>query len=274
MPLDPDADAAQGRDLAHATSRIRLLDADPDLGSDLDGEALAEAREQVLLPAVRLRAGGWDLDALRAADGVHGNVYGFFAIEGALTIDVNLAGRVCTRLVIPNDLVLLDGREGDTLPMTWGWTALEPSLVGVLDGRLLAIGARWPGLTAAVITRAAEQLRNALVQQAIAQIPRVDERLLALMWSIADRAGIVREDGIFLQLPLTHDTLGRMIGARRPTVSLGLKSLSDSGMLVAAGDGWLLNRASLGKLSTPGAAGAESPLSAPASDQGDEVRRS
>jgi CRP/FNR family cyclic AMP-dependent transcriptional regulator len=52
------------------------------------------------------------------------------------------------------------------------------------------------------------------------------DRLLALMWSLADRRGIVREDGVYVPLSLTHETLAQMIGARRPTVTLGLKALS------------------------------------------------
>jgi CRP/FNR family transcriptional regulator, cyclic AMP receptor protein len=247
--MDADAIPAPAHEvgLTHGVRRIRLLEFDPDLGAELDGEALAEARQHVLLPAVNLPTGGWSIEQLRTAEGVHGAVYGFVVISGALTIDLSLAGRACTRLIIPGELVLLDGWESDTLPLTWGWTALERSTVGVLDRRLLVIARAWPALMAAILTRGAEQTRHGLLQQAIAQIPRVEERLLALMWSIANRRGVVREDGIWLRLPVTHDTLARMIGARRPTVSLGLKALNEQGKLTSMGDGWLINPDSLGE---------------------------
>jgi CRP/FNR family cyclic AMP-dependent transcriptional regulator len=97
----------------------------------------------------------------------------------------------------------------------------------------------------ALVIRGADQTRHALLQQAISQLPRVEDRLLALMWSLADSRGIVRSNGIHVPLALTHETLSRMIGARRPTVSLGLKTLSQRGLLSADGDGWLIARDSL-----------------------------
>jgi DNA-binding GntR family transcriptional regulator len=44
---------------------------------------------------------------------------------------------------------------------------------------------------------------------------------------------------------LMNEALARRIGARRPTVSLGLKALSERGVLRADGDGWLIARDSL-----------------------------
>lgn len=97
----------------------------------------------------------------------------------------------------------------------------------------------------ALVIRGADQARHALLQQAISQLARVEDRLLALMWSLADSRGIVREDGVYVPLTLTHQTLAQMIGARRPTVTLGLKTLNKRGVLTAYGKGWLLTRESL-----------------------------
>ncbi len=97
-----------------------------------------------------------------------------------------------------------------------------------------------------------------MLQKAISQLPRVEDRLLALMWSFADRRGIVRPDGIWVHLAITHDALAQMIGARRPTVSLGLKSLSAQGLLRPEADGWLIARASLAEFGSPdGASGTD-----------------
>ena len=71
------------------------------------------------------------------------------------------------------------------------------------------------------------------------------------MWSIADRRGVVRGDGVWVHLPVTHATLAQMIGARRPTVSLGLRTLSERGFLSAENGGWLISRASLAEFPTP-----------------------
>ena len=69
------------------SGRVRLLDADPELGARLDGEQLDRARKYAMLPAVHLEQGRWDIQQLRDARGVRGDVYGFVLNEGTITID-------------------------------------------------------------------------------------------------------------------------------------------------------------------------------------------
>lgn len=227
------------------SGRVRLLDADPELGARLDGEELEQARRYAMLPAVHLDEGRRTIQQLRDARGVRGEVYGFMLTEGTITIDASFADRRAARVLAPNELILLEGWDNDTLPVQWGWTVLEPTTIAVLDERLEVIARRWPSLMTALVIRGADQTRHALLQQAISQLPRVEDRLLALMWSLADSRGIVRPEGVHVPLSLTHETLAQMIGARRPTVSLGLKALSEQGVLSADGDGWLIARESL-----------------------------
>jgi CRP/FNR family cyclic AMP-dependent transcriptional regulator len=227
------------------SSRVRLLEADPELGARLDGEELDQARKYAMLPAVRLDEGSWDIQQLRDARGVRGEVYGFVLTEGTITIDAIFADRRATRVLAPNELILLEGWDNDTLPVRWGWTVLEPTTLAVLDERLEVIARHWPSLMTALVIRGADQTRHALLQQAISQLPRVEDRLLALMWSLADSRGIVREDGVYVPLSLTHQALAQMIGARRPTVSLGLKALKGRGVLTSTGHGWLIARDSV-----------------------------
>jgi CRP/FNR family transcriptional regulator, cyclic AMP receptor protein len=223
---------------------VRLLDADPDLAADLSPEHLAQARN-IVLPTITLDPGPWHIAELRDVDGVQPQVRGFLALDGAIAMDLTIATQVCTRLVTPGELVLLDGFQDDSIPMRSGWTVIEHSRLAILDQRLLLIGARWPGLLGAILNRAAQQVHHALLQQAISQLPRVEDRLLALMWSIADRRGVVRGDAVWVHLPVTHATLAQMIGARRPTVSLGLRTLAERGVLEARDGGWLIARDSV-----------------------------
>ncbi len=238
------------------SGRVRLLEADPELGARLEGEELDQARKYAMLPAVRLDEGRWNIQQLRDARGVRGEVYGFVLTEGTITIDASFAGRRAARVLDSNELILLEGWDNDTLPVRWEFTVLEASTVAVLDERLEVIARRWPSLMTALVIRGADQTRHALLQQAISQLPRVEDRLLALMWSLADSRGIVRPDGVHVPLSLTHETLARMIGARRPTVSLGLKALSEKGVLSIDGDGWLIARDSLNEFA-PGRGPAE-----------------
>jgi CRP-like cAMP-binding protein len=219
---------------------VRLLEVDPDLAIGLGREELAEARQHVVLPTVTLDPGPWDVQELGQARGVSGEVRGFLVISGAVTTDLAIGGLLCTRLLTPGELVLLDGWESDSIPVRTGWTALEQATVAVLDHRLVVIACRWPGLMTALLKRAAQQIHHALLQQAICQLPRVEDRLLALFWSIADRQGVVRANGVWVRLLVTHATLAQMIGGRRPTVTLGLRALSDQGLITAQDGGWLL----------------------------------
>jgi hypothetical protein len=56
------------------TSRVRLLEVDPELGARLEGEELARARKYAMLPALQLEQGSWDIQQLRDAPGVRGDV--------------------------------------------------------------------------------------------------------------------------------------------------------------------------------------------------------
>ena len=93
------------------------------------------------------------------------------------------------------------------------------------------------------MARAAERSERLAVQQAIAQLPRVDLRILALLWHLTERTGRVGSEGVILPVPLTHELLGRLVGARRPTVSLALKQLTQRGHVARHPEGWQLSQA-------------------------------
>lgn len=248
---EPTRGAPSESDRGWAPSGVRLLDFDPDLGADLDRTQFTDALAQVVLPMIALERGGWMTEVLDEAHGVEGTVRGFLVLAGAVSVDLAIAGQVCTRLITPRELILLDGGAEASIPVRVGWTVLDPARLAILDGRLAVVAGRWPGLMTAILERAAQQVRHALLQQAISQLPRVEDRLLALLWSVADRQGVVRVDGVWVHLPVTHAILAQMIGARRPTVSIGLRVLSDQGLIRPGQDGWLLAPHSLDTFSAP-----------------------
>jgi CRP-like cAMP-binding protein len=75
----------------------------------------------------------------------------------------------------------------------------------------------------------------------IASYPHLEERLLLLLWELADRYGTVRRDGVHVPLPVTHQVLSELAAARRPSVSGALGRLAATGALVRVDDGWLLS---------------------------------
>ncbi|HTX93843.1 MAG TPA: Crp/Fnr family transcriptional regulator [Mycobacterium sp.] len=244
---------------------IRLLVADPDLGSELAPDALERARDQVVFPGIELDPGPLEIDRLRHAAGVRAPLHGYLVIAGSLAINLQMSGRRCTRLIGSRELVLLDGIQGDSIPLNWEWSVLAPARLVLLDARLHAVARHWPPLMSAILERAAQQTRHAFLQQAISQLPRVEERLLALFWSIADRQGVVRSDGVWVELSATHDTLASMVGAQRPTVSLGLTRLAEGGLVRAENGGWLIARDSLDAFAKP------SPTAGSEINRGDDV---
>jgi CRP-like cAMP-binding protein len=177
--------------------------------------------------------------------GVRGRPFGVFVISGMLTGELEVLGRRCTRLHGPSDYVLFaDGASGP-LPSGWTLTVERPSRLALLDDRVLSAGARWPRISGRLYRAAAQQTHRAFLHQAIAQIPRIEDRLTALFWCLAERWGKVRADGVLIAAPLTHDALGRMVGAQRPTVTLGLRTLAERGIIIRQPDGWLLASDSL-----------------------------
>jgi CRP-like cAMP-binding protein len=75
---------------------------------------------------------------------------------------------------------------------------------------------------------------------AIAQQPRLDQRIWLLFWELADRHGSVHPDGVHLQLRLTHEVISHLVAARRPSVSAALSSLASRGILRRQGSEWVL----------------------------------
>jgi hypothetical protein len=103
--------------------------------------------------------------------------------------------------------------------------------------------APWPEIAAALVARATERARMLAFQHVASHIPRLEGRLLALMWAFADRWGRVTREGVVIPVRLTHATLAELVGASRPSVSTALARMAREGALIRTSAGWLLDRA-------------------------------
>ena len=65
----------------------------------------------------------------------------------------------------------------------------------------------------------------------LARIQRVEDRVVSLFVDLAERFGRVTPGGVVIDVPLTHDVIGRLVGSRRPTVTLALQGLAAEGVL-------------------------------------------
>jgi CRP/FNR family transcriptional regulator, cyclic AMP receptor protein len=141
------------------------------------------------------------------------------------------------------------------LPGQMIWTAIVPTKVALLDHHFLLGVRRWPLLGLRLFERVSEQNARISMHVAIHGIPRVEYRILAMLWHLATHYGKVRPDGVVIPLHLTHKAIGHLVGARRPTVTLALSALVQDGLIrTESHGGFLLLEDSRAVLApTPGA---------------------
>jgi CRP/FNR family cyclic AMP-dependent transcriptional regulator len=220
--------------------RVSILDADPELARWLTPGEIGAARRDTVVPVAVVSFGTWKPDPPRACGWRH---LGYLVLEGVLVRDELLAGSTSTELVGPGELVQpwVEDAHESLVSHQVSWTVLEPARLGVLGPTFVASSARWPVVTAALLERAVHQGSRAATLHAICQLSHVDMRLLALFWHLAERWGRVGADGVVLPLRLGHEALGHLIGAKRPTVTLALRRLSERGLVERRDDGtWTL----------------------------------
>jgi CRP-like cAMP-binding protein len=146
-------------------------------------------------------------------------------------------------LLGPGDLLRSwDDTENEVLlPRSVEWTALTATRLAIIDQAFTVRAAQWPEVFASLIERASRRAERLVVMQAIAHLTRVDDRLLALMWCLAERWGRVAPGGVLVSLRLSHRTLAAMVGARRPSVTTALGQLMARGEVERRPDGdWIL----------------------------------
>jgi hypothetical protein len=225
---------------------VSLLDLDPDLGQLLDGDRLAAARHELRVAVHALDAGPWEVDKLAGTSPDH---IGLLILDGVLAREVLVSDTVSTELLGPGDVVRPWRMQGDSTLLRLGvrWNVLTRSRVALLDRRFAAQLVGFAEVNAALIDRVNERALRLAVTQAISQLNRVDRRLLALFWHLAERWGKMTSDGVALPMTLSHRMLGQLIGARRPTVSTALSELAREGEVRRRDDGtWLLTGAPVG----------------------------
>jgi CRP/FNR family cyclic AMP-dependent transcriptional regulator len=217
-----------------------LLELDPDLGQLLTGDRREAAERELRVRVTSFPIGEWDGARLADADPTH---LGLLVAEGVLAREVVLADTVSTELLGPGDIIRpwhIEGPE-ELLAVSVRWNALSSVRLGLLDRRTAAALGRYPEINAVIVDRLSMRAQRLAVTQAISQLNRVDRRLLALFWHLAERWGRVAREGIAVPLVLSHRLIGELVGARRPTVSTALAELARAGQLVRRDDGtWLL----------------------------------
>jgi|tagenome__1003787_1003787.scaffolds.fasta_scaffold20969554_4 CRP/FNR family cyclic AMP-dependent transcriptional regulator len=221
-------------------ARASLLDLDADLGNLLDDNRREAARRQLTARVTAIPTGHWDVTQLQNAGPLH---VGLLVLDGVLAREIALDDTVSTELLGPGDLTRPWQTAGvsDLLPAAIRWNALSSVRLAVLDRHVAARLAEWPEINAVVLERLHAHAQRLATTQAISQLHRVDRRVIAIFWHLAERFGRVTRDGVVVPLAISHRLVGQLIGARRPTVSTALTALAQDGKLRRLHDGtWLL----------------------------------
>ncbi|MEA2381854.1 MAG: family transcriptional regulator, cyclic receptor protein [Solirubrobacteraceae bacterium] len=258
-------------------AHVALLRADPGFARGIPAADMALAQRVLVLPRLDLDAGRFTPPPRPTGAPTPLAL----VLDGLVGRHVALGDRVATQLLGPGDVFDPWSARGDALlPCSVRWSAFQPATLAVLDGRFTTTAQRWPALSVTAQERLAALGDRLAIHLAICQLPRVEDRVLALLWHLAERFGRVAPAGVVLDLRLTHRLIGELVGAQRPTVSLALSSLLEHGHVSRREDGTVvLDRGSRGALDPTGvpapigpAPRAPAPQSVPPADLMQRVR--
>lgn len=224
--------------MARRRDLVRLFDDDPDLLRHVPAGEREAVRNGTVVESVVLPPGAAEPPAV-SSDTLD---LGFLVLEGLMLRRVDVFGRRAVELLGDGDLIRTWRDDGEpTLRCRPTWQVVSEVRVAVLDRRFEREAAQWPGVMAELMARLARRPAALATQLAIAQLPRLDMRLLLLFWRLADRWGHVGTDGITVRLRLSQATLGELVAAKRSSVNVALRELREANLLVNSSPGrWLL----------------------------------
>lgn len=205
-------------------STVSLLDLEPDLGHGIGSQDWEMARQATRTTLTRIDRREFMLSA--GACDVN-DVIGLIVNDGTISRELALGEHVAFELLTPGDVLLLPaaGPDGLDLGGRVTLTALSRAELIVLGRPFIHAAAHWPSLLTNLHRRLETQRRRLAIQALAAHLPRAEDRLLLTLWGLADSCGRVTSEGTVLPLSLSHEALGRLAAARRPTITIALRRL-------------------------------------------------
>ena len=217
---------------------MSLLDADDDLAEGFDVRTRLALRQTVTARVLDAATGACELDAWFDAVG---QGPGLLILDGLVAVETRVGARTAMELIGAGDLLQPPAPHADDLiERIDAWRTLCPTRLALLDDEFGERVRPWPEISEALLRRAGRRIADIDAVRAIASQPRLELRLVLLLWHLGARWGRVEPGGIRVTLPLTHRLLGELVSAERPSISHALGRLSECGLVTGNAGDWHL----------------------------------
>ncbi len=214
----------------------QLLDLDAELGEGLAPEERRIAAQGLPVQIAVLKEGAWQPNG----GGQEPGHLGYLVVDGLVVRRVEVGKGSSVELLGRGDL-LRPWQEDAFSFCASSWEVVEPTKLAQLGPQAARNVVRWPPLVANLMARGVRRSRALAADAAIASIVGLEDRLLILLWQLAERWGRTGADGAHLTIRLPHRLLAELTGARRPSVTTALAQLQDEERLASSDDGcWVL----------------------------------
>ena len=211
---------------AAAVSLARVL---PDILTNVPAGDRDLAAQALSVPLVSTR----DRDLAEVISPQVPDAFDFLIVHGVVIKQTVLHRRPALELLGPGDVLappLTAVRQIESRAKS-RYLAHGPVSLAPLETHFRLAARRWPEIADFLHDRLGQQTHRASMHLAMLHLPRVEDRITALFADLAERFGRVSGQRILVDLSLTHDLIGGLVGSRRPTVSLALRNLSADGTL-------------------------------------------
>jgi CRP-like cAMP-binding protein len=216
-----------------------VLDLDDDLAQEIEVRMRFSARQHATARTLHAEPGECDLSSWF---GAVGGGPGLLILDGLMAVDTRVVDRTVIELLGSGDLLqppcCLDDEMVDR---ACTWRALTPARLALLDSDFVDRVRSWPQILGTLFRRAERRSADLDALRAISSQPKLEVRLVLLLWHLAARWGKVDPAGLRLTLPLTHRLLGQLVAAERPSVSHALGRLSQAGIVTGRAGDWHLH---------------------------------
>ncbi len=229
------APRVNGHQTAQTLTEMSLIfREDPDLAGSLSEGDRAIAENVFRAAAITVFGARWEPPELDDQTS-----YGLLILDGLLGRRVRVGDATATELLSFGDILRPwdEPFKWEAAPPDSEFRVLSTARIAILDERITRLIGRWPELVVSFSGRLLRRARNAEYVMAVSHLRRVEDRLLATLWHLASNWGRVTPSGVRVPFALTHELLGEIIGARRPSVTAAMKQLQQRNQVTRAPEG-------------------------------------